>query len=64
VTFLVFEIKIAVADMTTGENINSKFIMATQESFRPKELAKRNGTNMINTIPKITEIIATGLENG
>jgi len=50
------------ADITTGKNSISKFLMANQESLRPKEFAKRNGTNVINTIPKMIDTTAIGLE--
>ena len=59
-----FDAKIAKADMTTGKNSISKFLIANQESLKPKELAKRIGTNVMKTVPKSIETTAIGLERG
>lgn len=57
-----FDAKIAMADMTTGQNIISKFLIANQESLKPNELAKRIGTNVMKIVPNSIETTAIGFE--
>jgi hypothetical protein len=57
-----FDVKIAMADIIPGKNRINRFLMANQESVKPKEFAKRIGIIVTNRIPKIKDTIATDLE--